>query len=147
MAPAVSPLSGPRTRPVTTTADTVSTPNTSPEGKRKAPMVPALMNEFDRSWLAFFTWPAYRSPASYARSVSAPDTTSLIWVITLAFLDRAESYAFDRWRCTRWSTKASGAATMNATRASTQSYASITPATNSMSVPSSNHARPPHWKN
>jgi hypothetical protein len=32
----------------------VNTLNTSPEGNRKAPMVPARMNDFDRSWLACF---------------------------------------------------------------------------------------------
>ena len=38
IAPAVSPLAGPRATPTTITAATVSTENTSPDGNRKAPM-------------------------------------------------------------------------------------------------------------
>ena len=44
-------------------------------------------------------------------------------------------------------TIASGAAVAKATSASTQSYASITPATITINVPSSSHARAPHEKN
>ena len=38
IAPAVSPLSGPRHTPTATTALTVSTENTSPDGNRNAPI-------------------------------------------------------------------------------------------------------------
>ncbi len=48
-APEVSPQSGPRMMPTLTTAATVSTLNTSPEGNRNAPMVSARMNAFERS--------------------------------------------------------------------------------------------------
>src|ERR1700710_937306 len=39
-APDVNPEPGPRARPTTTTADTVRTLNTSPDGNRNAPSVP-----------------------------------------------------------------------------------------------------------
>jgi hypothetical protein len=39
--PAVSPPSGPMASPTRTTAAVVRTPNSSPEGKKMAPMVPA----------------------------------------------------------------------------------------------------------
>jgi hypothetical protein len=52
IAPAVRPLAGPRTTPTATTAATVSTLNTSPDGKRNAPMVPARTNDFERRALA-----------------------------------------------------------------------------------------------
>ncbi len=43
--------------PTLTTAATVSTLNTSPDGNRYAPIVLARMNAFDRSWLErFVTW-------------------------------------------------------------------------------------------
>ena len=45
MAPVVSPEAGPSAVPATRTAAMVSTENTSPDGKRKAAMVPALMDE------------------------------------------------------------------------------------------------------
>ena len=38
IAPAVSPLAGPRATPTTITAATVSTENTSPDGNRNAPI-------------------------------------------------------------------------------------------------------------
>ena len=57
-------LDGPRSRPTVTTDDTVSTLNTSPEGNRKAPMVPAWMNESLRSRLALRTLRATCGEAS-----------------------------------------------------------------------------------
>ena len=48
IAPAVSPLSGPRTTPTTITAATVSTEKTSPDGNRKAPITWALICDFVR---------------------------------------------------------------------------------------------------
>jgi hypothetical protein len=52
IAPAVRPLSGPRATPTTITAATVRTENTSPEGKRKAPMTLARIWASDRLVIA-----------------------------------------------------------------------------------------------
>ena len=50
-APDVNPAPGPRMTPTLTTAATVSTLNTSPDGNRNAPIVLARMKAFERSWL------------------------------------------------------------------------------------------------
>ena len=54
MAPVVSPEAGPSAVPATSTAAMVRTENSSPDGNRKAAMVPARMDEFRwRSMLPF----------------------------------------------------------------------------------------------
>ena len=54
-APDVRPPAGPINKPVVTTATTVNTANTSPDGKRNAPMNPARMLLRARSSTSFST--------------------------------------------------------------------------------------------
>ena len=146
-APAVRPPAEPRATPTPTTAETVNALKTSPDGNKNAPMKPARINESARCLATNLVRDASTGPAPYARTVSAPVTSSVTLPKKSAFKPRALPYASTRWRCTERSTSASGAATANAMIASNQSYESITAATITISALSRIHASPPQEKN
>ncbi len=75
-APAVRLLDGPIHTPTSTMAEIVNAEKISPDGKRKAPMSDALIWARVLTSTASCTRCSSTSPASYARTVGVPDTTS-----------------------------------------------------------------------
>ena len=120
-APAVRPLSGPRQTPTPTTADTVNAENTSPDGKRNAPIRAARICELAVTSTDSLTCSDIVSPAPYALTVGPPDTSSAIAPNDWPLLWRALSYATSSRDWTARRTNTNGIATANATSASTQS--------------------------